>query len=181
MYSSSPFPSEDGWTETVAMVAAGCPLASLEKRQNLGYAPLVSASKARRCSAVMCVVVMVIPRWPVARWGGLTGSRPVCRTSPGGSRSQTRDGDRQVHGLRSAEGVPAETPCGLWRPRGDARERRVQRAQGRQSSGQSDESGRTIFKRGAERAKLPVCCGLRRRSSGTGRHDHGDRDSGGRR
>ena len=57
----------------------------------------------------------------------------------------------------------------------------AERAEGQQWWSQRGESGRRTFNHGAERAKLPVCWGLCYRFSRNGRHEHGDRESGGRR
>ena len=109
-----------------------------------------------------------------------------------------------VDALRVPAGVDAETRrapdgCGLPRRRrlGDALldvgahcelaslvqglgrgERRVRPGEGRQFCGYSVEFGRTIYKPGAERAKLPVCRGLAASILWRGRHDHAGRRTG---
>ena len=54
--------SVGGQTVTAAMTTAGWQSHMHEGRQDFSYRPLVGASKGRRCSAVMFVVLMAIPR-----------------------------------------------------------------------------------------------------------------------
>ena len=81
-----------------------------------------------------------------------TRQKPVSDFGWGPAGSGVEKGRRRFGGVASLD---AESDMGTLS------EAWVRPREGRQRCGQSDESGRTVFKRGAERVNLPVCRGNR--------------------
>ena len=98
-----------------------------------------------------------------------TRQKPVSDFGWGPAGSGVEEGRRRFGGVASLDAESA------WRR---YRKGEVRPGKGRRCFGQSDDSGRTVFKRGAERAKLPVRRGIAALIPWHGRYDHAGRRTG---